>query len=67
MSLIIIKEVIKTTTLRVTKRLWLHIIVAALVSLPAISVLADAAQADYVPPSDSGQSGDGNGRFGSSR
>ena len=46
------------TALRVTKKTWLHILVATLISLPMISVMQQAAWADFVPapPDDSGQS-----------
>lgn len=58
---------IKTTTLKVTQQLWLHILVALLVSLPIISVIGQSAKADFVPtPPDSGQPDD-NRRAGSTR
>ena len=66
------KEVIKTNTLTVTKKMWMHILVAALISLPIVSVLDQSARADFVPtpPDDSGQTnqgGRGNRRAGSTR
>ena len=44
--------------LRVTKKTWLPILVATLVSLPMISMMQQSARADFVPapPDDSGQS-----------
>lgn len=50
MSLEITKEVIKTTTLTVTKRLWLHMVMAALISLPIISMMGSSAIAGFEPP-----------------
>ena len=59
------KEVIKTTTLRVTKKLWLYLVVAALASLPIISVMENPARADFIPPSDSGNPDNDDGKFSS--
>ena len=50
MSLKSIKEVIKTTILRVTKQLWLYLVIAALFSLPIISVMGSPANAGFEPP-----------------
>lgn len=46
------------TTLRVTNKTWLHILVATLISLQMISVMNQSARADFIPapPDDSGQS-----------
>ena len=46
------------TALTVTKKTWLHILVAVLISLPVISVMHQPARADFIPasPDDSGQS-----------
>lgn len=50
MSLEFIKEVIKTTTVRVTKQLWLPLVIAALFSLPIVSVIDSPAVAGFDPP-----------------
>jgi hypothetical protein len=42
--------VIKTATLRVTKRLWLNLVIATLVSLPIIHLMGSTANAEFVPP-----------------
>lgn len=42
------KEVIKTAT-SVTKRLWRNLLIAALVSLPVISIIGSSANAQYRP------------------
>ena len=50
-----------------TQRLWLHILVATLISLPIVSMIGQSAKADFVPvPPDSGQP-DENRRTGSTR
>ena len=37
-------------TLRVTKQLWLHLVIVTLISLPIISMMGSSANADFVPP-----------------
>ncbi len=68
--LILIKEVIKTTTLRVTQKLWLHVLVVTFIALPIVSVVGQSASAGYVPTrtDDAGQSSDSSrSRAGSTR
>lgn len=52
-------------TSNMPKQLWLHLVIAALVALPIVSLMGNAAKADFTPPPDSGQPGD-NGSAGSS-
>lgn len=50
MSLILLKEVIKTTKLKVTRQLWLNMAMAVLISMPIISVMGSSAIAGFEPP-----------------
>lgn len=53
------KEVSKITALKVTQKLWLHILVAAFISLPIMSVMGQAAHAGYTAnPDDSAGTSD---------
>lgn len=64
------KEVIKITTLKVTRKLWLHILVATFISLPIVSVVGQSANAAFTPTrsDDASQSaGSSNSRAGSAR
>lgn len=46
----LIKEVIKTSTLKVTRQLWLRLVIAVLISMPIISVMGSSAVAGFEPP-----------------